>query len=57
MNYQKALKKLTIFFLSNQVPFNGHSYEKSKGPATSKQSLFGLQKFHLQNHASQFMTS
>ena len=25
-DYQKALKKLTLFFLSNPVPFNGRSY-------------------------------
>ena len=25
-NYQKALKKSTLFFLSNPVPFNGQSY-------------------------------
>ena len=42
-DYQKALKKLTLFFLSNQVPFNGQSYQKQKGPGTSDQSLFRLQ--------------
>ena len=42
-DYQKALKRLTLFFLSNQVPFNGQSYEKQKGPGTSGQSLFRLQ--------------
>ena len=26
--YQKALKKLTLFFLANPVPFSGQSYEK-----------------------------
>ena len=26
-NYQKALKKLNLFFLSNPVPFNGQSYQ------------------------------
>ena len=40
---QKALKKLTLFFLSNPVPFNGQSYQKQKGPGTSDQSLFRLQ--------------
>ena len=81
---QKALKKLTLFFLSNPVPFNGQSYQKQKGPGTSHQLLFRsqnkkkfvyllyiiwpslmiqckavlelFQKFHLQIHASQFMT-
>ena len=42
-DYQKALKKLTLFFLSNPVPFQGHSYWKQKGPGTSEQLLFRLQ--------------
>ena len=42
-DYQKALKKLTLFFLLNPVPFNGQSYQKQKGPETSNQSLFRLQ--------------
>ena len=42
-DYQKALKKLTLFFLSNQVPFNGESYQKQKGAGTSDQSFFRLQ--------------
>ena len=42
-DYQKALKKLPLFFLSNPVPFNGQSYQKQKGPGTSDQSLFRLQ--------------
>ena len=42
-DYQNALKKLTLFFLSNPVPFNGQSYQKQKGPGTSDQSLFKLQ--------------
>ena len=42
-DYQKALKKLTLFFLSNPVPFNGQSYQKQKGSGTSDQSLFRLQ--------------
>ena len=41
-DYQKALKKLTLFFLSNPVPFNGQSYQKQKGPGTNDQSLFSL---------------
>ena len=41
-DYQKPLKKLTLFFLSNPVPFNGQSYQKQKGPGTSDQSLFRL---------------
>ena len=35
--HQKALKKLTLFCLSNTVPFNGR-----KGPGTSEQSPFRL---------------
>ena len=42
-NYQKALKKLTLVFLSNPVPFNGQSYQKQKGSGTSHQSLFRSQ--------------
>ena len=38
--YQKPLKKLTLFFPSNPVPFNGKSYQKQKGPGTSDQLLF-----------------
>ena len=42
-DYQKPLKKSTLFFLPNPVPFNGQSYQKQKGPGTSDQSLFRLQ--------------
>ena len=42
-DYQKALKKLTLFFLLNPVPFNGQNYQKQKGPGTSDQLLFKLQ--------------
>ena len=41
-DYQKALKKLTFFFLSNLVLFNGPNYQKQKGPGTSDHSLFRL---------------
>ena len=34
-NYQKALKKLTLFFLSNPISFNGQSHQKQKGSGTS----------------------
>ena len=34
-DYQKALKKLTLFFLLNPAPFNGQDYKKQKGPGTS----------------------
>ena len=40
--YQKALKKLTLFFLLNQVSFNWQNYQKQKGYETSNQSLFRL---------------
>ena len=50
-DHQKALKKSTLFFLANPVPFNGQSYQKEKGPEKSDQSLFRLQnkfrKIHL----------
>ena len=39
---QKPLKKSTLFFLPNPVPFNGPSYQKQKGPGTSAQLLFRL---------------
>ena len=39
-DYQKPFEKLTLFFLSNPVPFNGQSYPKQKGPGTSDQLLF-----------------
>ena len=42
-DYQKALKKLTIFFLSNPFPFNGKSYQRQKVSGTSHQLLFRLQ--------------
>ena len=38
-DYQKVLNKLTLFFLSNPVPFNEESYQTQKGPGTSDQSL------------------
>ena len=41
-DYQKPLKKLTLFFLPNPIPFNGQSYKKQKGIGTSDQSLFSL---------------
>ena len=43
-DYQKPLKKSTLFFLPNQVPFNVQSYQKQKGPGTSDPSLFSLRK-------------
>ena len=30
--FKKPFKKLTLFVLSNPVPFNGQSYKKQKGP-------------------------
>ena len=42
-DYQKALSKLTLFFLLNPVPLNAQSYQKEKGPGTGDQSLFRLQ--------------
>ena len=41
-DYQKPLKKLTLFFLSNPVSFNGQSYQKQTRPGTSELSLFRL---------------
>ena len=42
-NYQKALKNVTLFFLSNPVPFNGQNCKKRKEPGTRDQSFFRLQ--------------
>ena len=41
-DYQKALKKVTSFFLPNPLPFNKQNYQKQKGPGTSDQPLFRL---------------
>ena len=41
-DYQKPLKRSTLFFLSNLVPFNRQYYQKQKGPWTSDESLFRL---------------
>ena len=41
-DYQKAWKKVTLFYLLNPVPFNRQAYRK-QGPGTSDQSLFRLQ--------------
>ena len=30
-DYQKHLKKSTLFFLPKPVPFNGQSYQKKRG--------------------------
>ena len=43
-DYEKALRKLTLFFLLNPVLFNEQSNQKQRGPGTSDQSLFRLQK-------------
>ena len=37
-DHQKPLKKLTLFFVSNLVPFNGQSYQKQKGHGTIERS-------------------
>ena len=39
-SYQKVLKKSTLFFLLNPVPFNRQIYQKQNGSGTSDQSLF-----------------
>ena len=30
-DHQKPFKKLTLFFLSNPIPFNGQSYKNKRG--------------------------
>ena len=42
-DYQKALKKLTLYLLSKTVLFNGQSNQKQKGPGTSDQLILRLQ--------------
>ena len=42
-DYWKTFKKLTLFFLSNPVLFNGQDYKNQKGLGTSDQSLLSLQ--------------
>ena len=42
-DYQKALKKVILFFLPNPVPLNRKNFQKQKGPGTSDHSLFRLQ--------------
>ena len=42
-DYQKTLKKLTLFFLLYSILFNGQDYEKQKGTGASDQLLFRLQ--------------
>ena len=39
----KSLKKVTLFFSLNPVPFNGQNCKKQKDPATSGQTFFRLQ--------------
>ena len=38
--YQKALKKVTLVFLSNPVPFNRQTYQKQKGRGATEKLLF-----------------
>ena len=40
--YQNPFKKLTLFFLSSPVPFNGQSFQKLKGSGTKDLLLFKL---------------
>ena len=48
-DYQKAFKKLTLFFLPNPVPFNEQSYQKQKGletrPSRSSSNETSSEKF------------
>ena len=41
-SYQNPLKKSTLFFLLNPVPFSVQSYQEQKGPGTSDKLLFSL---------------
>ena len=48
MDYQKPLKKSTLFFLPNPVSFNVQSYPKQKEPGASDQLLLRLQNMFRQ---------
>ena len=50
-NYQRALNKLTLLFLSNPVLFSGQDFEKQKRPESSDQSLFSLQNKSRKTHS------
>ena len=39
----KSLKRVTLFYLSNPVPFKGQNCKKQKDPRTSEQLFFRLQ--------------
>ena len=41
-DHQKALKRVTLFFLSSPVALNRKNYQKQKGTGTSAQLLFRL---------------
>ena len=43
-DYQIALRKLTLFFLFNPVPYNGQSNQKQKGPGTSDKLALQIAK-------------
>ena len=42
-DYQKAVKKVPLFFPSHLVPLSRQNYQKQKRPGTTDQSLFMLQ--------------
>ena len=43
MDYQKVLKRVTLFLPSNPVRFNGQDYDKQMRPGPSDPSLIRLQ--------------
>ena len=43
-DYQKAVKKVPLFFPSHLVPLSRQNYQKQKRPGTTDQSLFMLQR-------------
>ena len=50
-DYQKALKILTLVFLSNPVSLNGQNCQKQKGSETSDQSLFRSRNRKIQKNS------
>ena len=43
-DYQRILKKITLFFFLTPLSFYGKDYEKQTGPGNSNQLLFRLQQ-------------
>ena len=49
-NFRKALKRSTLLFFSNPVPFNGKNYQKHKKSGINDQPLFRLRNKFKKNY-------